>query len=128
MSNATQKDIELAIYHLFCMQVEHQELKVELAKIIKFKAENAPDVEVPEDLKISARYELIDIFFFMFNVGIYSGININDVVNYTENNTEIGIIDSYGTANLEFAVQYLLNYIDKLPWKAWKEYRASKGA
>ena len=49
MSNATQKDIELAIYHLFCMQIEHQELKAELAKIVKFKAENGTEAEIPED-------------------------------------------------------------------------------
>lgn len=127
MSNATQKDIELAIYHLFCMQVEHQELKVELAKIIKFKAENAPDAEVPEDLKISARYELIDIFFFMFNVGIYSGLDIIEVINAIEQiKEENSITDPSKTYNIEIAIENLLNYIDKLPWKAWKEYDYNK--
>ena len=36
MSVARQEDIQLAIYHLFCMQIEHQELKVELAKIVQY--------------------------------------------------------------------------------------------
>ena len=120
VEKAKQSDLQTAIYHLFCMQIELQELKVELGKIVKHKSESKQPV--PEELLTSARYELIDIFFFMFNVGIYSGININDVVDYIENNDEMGIIDPDGTANLEFAVQYLLNYIDKLPWKAWKEY------
>lgn len=125
MSVARQEDIQLAIYHLFCMQIEHQELKVELAKIVQYKAENNNTTEIPNDLTISARYELIDMFFFMFNVGIYSGLDITEVVNYIESNDEQGIIDPSSTYNLEYAIENLLNYIDKLPWKAWKEYSYS---
>ena len=122
MSDARQEDIQTAIYHLFCMQIEHQELKVELAKIVQYKAENNNTTDIPHELSISARYELIDMFFFMFNVGIYSGLDITEVVNYKENNDEQGIIDPSNTYNLEYSIENLLNYIDKLPWKAWKEY------
>ena len=122
MSDARQEDIQTAIYRLFCMQIEHQELKVELAKIVQYKAENNNTTDIPHELSISARYELIDMFFFMFNVGIYSGLDITEVVNYKENNDEQGIIDPSNTYNLEYSIENLLNYIDKLPWKAWKEY------
>ena len=120
LSDARLADIQTSIYHLFCMQIEHQELKVEMNKILQWKTENGDNV--PEELTISARYELIDMFFFMFNVGIYSGLDITEVVNYRENNDESTIVDSLSTINLEVAIERLLDYIDKLPWKAWKEY------
>lgn len=120
MSDARLTDIQTAIYHLFCMQIEHQELKVEMNKILQWKTENGDNI--PEELTISARYELIDMFFFMFNVGIYSGLDITEVVNYRENNDENAMIDASSTMNLEVAIERLLDYVDKLPWKAWKEY------
>lgn len=124
-SNARQDDIQLAIYHLFCMQIEYQELKIELNKISQYEEEN-PGNGVPDEITISARYELIDMFFFMFNVGIYSGLDINEVVNYIENNDEQAIVDKNSTALIDKAINSLLNYIDKLPWKAWKEYDYSR--
>lgn len=115
-----QVDIQTAIYHLFCMQIELQELKVELDKIRDYTIENSQSA--PEELVISARYELIDMFFFMFNVGIYSGLDILEVVNYIEyNDQEFEPVED-STTELNKSIEYLLNYIDKLPWKAWKDY------
>lgn len=118
MSNATQTDIATSIYHLFCMQVETKELEVECDKIQKYKEENNTSV-VPADLAISARYELIDIFFFLFNVGIYSGIDINKVLEEVE---EQSVFALALPLDINSVATHLLNYIDKLPWKAWKEY------
>ena len=122
-----QKDVQLAIYHLFCMEIEYEELKVEIEK---FK--NKKNLE-KKDL-LSVRFELIDMFFFMFNVGIYTGIDFNFILNryssflsvrpiIESDNIELKKIDfSY----IDETFSYLRNYIDKLPWKAWKEYDYSK--
>ena len=107
MNNATQTDIATSIYHLFCMQVETKELEVECDKIQKYKEENNTSV-VPADLAISARYELIDIFFFLFNVGIYSGIDINKVLEEVEEQSVFALALPY----------YNVSY----HWYYWKEY------
>lgn len=111
-----QSDVQLAIYHLFCMQIEAEELKVELDKL---------EVLAGED-NISARYELIDMFFFMFNVGIYTGLDIEKVLNLIHNDIDdLKDYKSDYSADLPMLAEIntnLLNYIDKLPWKAWKDY------
>lgn len=118
--NVKQPNVQLAIYHLFCMQIEFNELKVELSNLV-----NNPDNSNVDD----ARFELIDMFFFMFNVGIYTGLDIMAVME--EMNSFI--IDNretepnyFDTNDITFAIGDLMNYIDKLPWKAWKEYDYSK--
>lgn len=114
---AVQPDCQLAIYHLFCMQVEYNELKVELNKI----------AEDPETDTIDARYELIDMFFFMFNVGIYTGIDMQAVIDLVEGYTKQDA-SCHGkqlvtdVKQIDAAIVDLMNYIDTLPWKAWKEY------
>lgn len=120
ITDVTQPNVQLAIYHLFCMQIEYQELKVELSKL----------ADDPDTDSIDARYELIDMFFFMFNVGIYTGIDMLSVVNKIEESDPV--IDpnakySYNDTDLiDYAIADLMNYIDKLPWKAWKEYDLAK--
>lgn len=117
VTEVTQPDVQLAIYHLFCMQIEFNELKVELNKLANSLVDN-PDT-------VDARYELIDMFFFMFNIGIYTGLDIMAVVNKVDNycTTEDSSVKSYTDVNhINFAIENLMNYIDKLPWKAWKEY------
>ena len=109
-----QSDVQLAIYHLFCMQVEKEELLAELDK-----CQSGDD-------EISAKYELIDMFFFMFNVGIYTGLDINKVFNNIVE--DLVVIEntpydhSFDKPLLEAINTSLTNYIDKLPWKAWKDY------
>lgn len=117
-----QSDVQLAIYHLFCMQIEYQELITEVKKLAEI--ENfRPEVE-----GLDARYELIDMFFFMFNVGIYTGIDMLTVINTVEeyNNTNTGgeypYKDILSFTLIDEAITNLMNYIDKLPWKAWKQY------
>lgn len=118
-------DVQTAIYHLFCMQIEFNELKVELRKLI-----NADDLRrLPSDF-IDARYELIDMFFFMFNVGVYTGLDIlsvvEEVAERTHHSTHLTIDNTSKDFNnvdeINIAIDNLMNYIDKLPWKAWKDY------
>ena len=110
-----QEDVQLAIYHLFCMQIEFNELKIELHKLFEDKEADT----------IDARYELIDMFFFMFNVGIYTGLDILAVVDYID--TLCVAVDPpekqiTNVTDIDNAIYELMNYLDKLPWKAWKEY------
>lgn len=119
ITDVIQPNVQLAIYHLFCMQIEFNELKVELNKL-------ANDLDGNTDT-IDARYELIDMFFFMFNVGIYTGLDMMAVVNKIDEFTKAEIREdqrsSYtNVSSINFAIEQLMNYIDKLPWKAWKEY------
>ena len=116
ISEVRQPDVQLAIYHLFCMQIEGQELKVEIDKLI-----NQDETD-----NISARYELIDMFFFMFNVGIYTGLDIERVLNLVQSDIDNlfkeGQPIDYDMADIQQSFINLMNYIDKLPWKAWKDY------
>lgn len=126
VEDVVQSDVQIAIYHLFCMQIEFNELKVELKKL-----ENADDLRrSPEDF-IDARYELIDMFFFMFNVGVYTGLDISSVIEEVAKRTHHSTyfaIDTFKAKDfsnvdeIDIAIENLMNYVDKLPWKAWKEY------
>ena len=51
VTDVTQPNVQLAIYHLFCMQIEFQELKVELQKLTEQPQDDNLDT-------IDARYEL----------------------------------------------------------------------
>lgn len=118
VSDVLQKNVQLAIYHLFCMQVEFLELKAELNKL------SADSSDEPNT--IDARYELIDMFFFMFNVGIYTGLDMLSVVNRVDERVRSGDQNHprswADVSEINYAIENLMNYIDKLPWKAWKEY------
>ena len=133
LSAVRQTDVQLAIYHLYCMQVELKELQVELKKIEDFAQccpiSKASLISEDGDKLIDARFELIDLFFFMFNVGIYTAVDIYKVVDIVSErikntpvyaDTEQMIRTS--SADLTNAIDSLISYIDKLPWKAWKEY------
>lgn len=119
VTDVTQSNVQLAIYHLFCMQIEFQELKVELQKLAEQNQESELNT-------IDARYELIDMFFFMFNVGIYTGLDIMAVVNKIEEYVKTFInvpIEQWSDVKyINNSIENLMNYIDKLPWKAWKDY------
>lgn len=117
--NTVQSDVQLAIYHLFCMQVEYQELKHELEIIQKYEQEENATKDWTD-----ARFELIDMFFFMFNVGIYTGLDIMSVINTVEElDWAIPNLENWtDTTIISEAIDNIMNYIDKLPWKAWKEY------
>lgn len=133
LSAVRQTDVQLAIYHLYCMQVELKELQVELEKIEDF-AQCCPIsksslISEIEDKLIDARFELIDLFFFMFNVGIYTAVDIYKVVDIvSERIKNTPVFDDCqqmirtSSEYLKYAIDSLINYIDKLPWKAWKEY------
>ena len=134
LSAVRQTDVQLAIYHLYCMQVELKELQVELKKIEDF-AQCCPIsksslISETEDKLIDARFELIDLFFFMFNVGIYTAVDIYkvvDIVSERIQNTPVFCDKDQqmirtSSEDLTNAVDLLIDYIDKLPWKAWKEY------
>ena len=124
VTDVIQPNVQLAIYHLFCMQIEFNELKVELNKLSESLDDKIDTID--------ARYELIDMFFFMFNVGIYTGLDMMAVVNRIDEFTKgvpsapdqqrIAFTNVY---SINFAIEQLMNYIDKLPWKAWKEYDLS---
>lgn len=133
LSAVRQTDVQLAIYHLYCMQVELQELEIELNRLTDhsqchpISKESLLNDEIGNKLLTDTRFELIDLFFFMFNVGIYTAIDIhkvvdiasykaNDLVMYDDNNIRTSC------TQLHTAIVKLINYIDKLPWKAWKEY------
>lgn len=134
LSAVRQTDVQLAIYHLYCMQVELKELQVELKKIEDFAQccpiSKASLVSETEDKLIDARFELIDLFFFMFNVGIYTAVDIYkvvDIVSERIQNTPVFCDKDQqmirtSSEDLTNAIDSLINYIDKLPWKAWKEY------
>lgn len=117
-TSVIQPNVQLAIYHLFCMQVEFLELKAELVKLDKDES-SSPNT-------IDARYELIDMFFFMFNVGIYTGLDMLAVVNNVDERVRRCFENEKYAWNevdeITYAIENLMNYIDKLPWKAWKEY------
>lgn len=117
--NVRQQDVQLAIYHLFCMQIEFQEMCIELKKLTEV-------TEVTDVNPIDTRYELIDMFFFMFNVGIYTGLDMVAVLNEIDTFTKSELIPNeeyvYDIADINYAIHKLMNYIDSLPWKAWKEY------
>jgi len=119
VTDVIQPNVQLAIYHLFCMQIEFQELKVELQKLTEQPQDNNLNT-------IDARYELIDMFFFMFNVGIYTGLDIMAVVNkieeYIKTFANTPIEQWLDVKYITSAIENLMNYIDKLPWKAWKDY------
>lgn len=134
LSAVRQTDVQLAIYHLYCMQVELKELQVELKKIEDFAQccpiSKASLVSETGDKLIDARFELIDLFFFMFNVGIYTAVDIYkvvDIVSERIQNTPVFCDNGQqmirtSSEDLTNAIDSLINYIDKLPWKAWKEY------
>lgn len=134
LSAVRQTDVQLAIYHLYCMQVELKELQVELKKIEDF-AQCCPIsksslISEEGDKLIDARFELIDLFFFMFNVGIYTAVDIYkvvDIVSERIKNTPVFCDKGQqmirtSSEDLTNAIDLLIDYIDKLPWKAWKEY------
>lgn len=134
LSAVRQTDVQLAIYHLYCMQVELKELQVELKKIEDF-AQCCPIsksslISEDGDKLIDARFELIDLFFFMFNVGIYTAVDIYkvvDIVSERIKNTPVFCDNGQqmirtSSEDLTNAIDLLIDYIDKLPWKAWKEY------
>lgn len=134
LSAVRQTDVQLAIYHLYCMQVELKELQVELKKIEDF-AQCCPIsksslISEDGDKLIDARFELIDLFFFMFNVGIYTAVDIYkvvDIVSERIKNTPVFCDKGQqmirtSSEDLTNAIDLLIDYIDKLPWKAWKEY------
>lgn len=124
LEHVEQRDVQLAIYHLFCMQVEFAELREELNQLAVLSEKDANY----QSKLLDARYELIDMFFFMFNVGIYTGLNMQKVVDTISRECVFHDASSHGKqictdiGNLNYAVAKLMNYIDKLPWKAWKEY------
>lgn len=118
-----QPDVQLAIYHLFCMQIEYQELKVEIEKL---KCQTAT---ISYEDTLDARFELIDMFFFMFNVGIYTGLDIESIKNSLDLLRPVSLdfneVKDWSKITFDYldqAIIHLMNYIDKLPWKAWKEY------
>lgn len=134
LSAVRQTDVQLAVYHLYCMQVELKELQVELKKIEDF-AQCCPIsksslISEDGDKLIDARFELIDLFFFMFNVGIYTAVDIYKVVDIvSERIKNSPVFCDKGqqmirtsSEDLTNAIDLLIDYIDKLPWKAWKEY------
>lgn len=129
-ANVRQPDINLSIYHHFCMQVEYEELKVELDQFLNKIDDNNND---KEKSLLEVKFELIDMLFFMFNVGIYTGINFDKVLDCLSNDEEFLIpsidtienkedINNYSLEDLNYCSIKLLNYIQSLPWKAWREY------
>lgn len=114
--DVNEDTVALSIYHFFCMQTEEEELKQELRRCRELV-----------DCTKEVEYELIDIAFFLFNVGIYSGINIEKVLNsdypwYDYEQDEIWTIEQL----ISMLNSSVINFIDKLPWKSWRTYNLTK--
>lgn len=114
--DVTKECIYQSVYHFFCMQTEEEELRAEFNKC-------AVSVDAVKELE----YELIDIVFFLFNTGIYAGIDINKVVNSNCRWWEYEVDEIYTIKELvDMLNSSVINFIDKLPWKSWRTYDMDK--
>lgn len=108
-----------AIYFWGAATTEWFELVDARDKYLSMLVTHGEDHVQTVNAKLEMQYEYIDIWHFLMNVFLYTGINDTEILMTNINTSEHQSIDA-GWSNLSYWVG---RYINNLPFKHWKTYK-----